>query len=64
MGCIVERLTVSRPKKRVGDKLLELGLIQDKKELRKKRSKKSEGEGRNRSGTLLLLSVERGWEEI
>jgi hypothetical protein len=41
LGCIIDRLKVRRPKQRVTEKLLEMGLIQDKTELRKKRVKKS-----------------------
>ena len=41
LGCIIDRLKVRRPKQRVTEKLLEMGLIQDRKELRKKRVKKS-----------------------
>ena len=42
LGCIIDRLKVRRPKQRIIEKLLEMGLIQDRKELRKKRVKKSE----------------------
>ena len=41
LGCIIDRLKVRRPKQRVTEKLLEMGLIQDRKEVRKKRVKKS-----------------------
>ncbi|KAK9703332.1 Timeless PAB domain [Popillia japonica] len=43
LGCIMERLEVKRPKNRIVEKLLVMGLVQDKKELRKKRAKKSHG---------------------
>ncbi|VEN61781.1 unnamed protein product [Callosobruchus maculatus] len=46
MGCIMSRLEVNRPKNRVIEKMLVMGLIQDKKEVRKKRAKSS----RNPSG--------------
>lgn len=36
---IMDKLTVKRPKKHIIDKILELGLIQDRKELRKKKSR-------------------------
>jgi hypothetical protein len=41
LGCIIDRLKVRRPKQRITEKLLEMGLIQDRKEVRKKRVKKS-----------------------
>jgi hypothetical protein len=41
LGCISDRLKVHRPKQRIVEKLLEMGVIQDRKELRKKRVKKS-----------------------
>jgi hypothetical protein len=40
LGCIIDRLKVHRPKHRIIEKLLEMGLIQDRKELWKKRAKK------------------------
>lgn len=40
LGCIMDRLDVRRPKNRIVEKLLVMGLIQDKKQLRKKRSTK------------------------
>ncbi|XP_069688768.1 protein timeless homolog [Periplaneta americana] len=43
LGCIIDRLRVRRPKPRIAEKLLELGMVQDKKELRKKRVRKSRG---------------------
>nr|CAH7723460.1 unnamed protein product [Callosobruchus chinensis] len=49
MSCIMSRLEVNRPKNRVIEKMLVMGLIQDKKEVRKKRvksSKKPSGRGR------------------
>lgn len=42
------RLTVKRPKPRVIEKLLELGLIQDRKELRKKRARKPGSSSKSR----------------
>ncbi|XP_074037876.1 circadian regulator timeout [Leptinotarsa decemlineata] len=39
LGCIMSRLEIVRPKNRVVEKLLVMGLVQDKKELRKKRAK-------------------------
>jgi hypothetical protein len=39
LGCIVDRLTVHRPKHRIVEKLMEMSLIQDRKQLWKKRSK-------------------------
>ncbi|GLH06684.1 Protein timeless [Gryllus bimaculatus] len=45
MSCILDRLTVRRPKSRVVEKLLAMGLVQDKKELRKKRGKKNQNAG-------------------
>lgn len=53
LGCIMDRLDVHRPKNRIVEKLLVMGLVQDKKELRKKRSRKSEmphGQSRRRDG--------------
>ncbi|XP_045461506.1 protein timeless homolog isoform X2 [Harmonia axyridis] len=47
LGCIMDRLNVSRSKNRIIEKLLVLGLIQDRKEVRKKRTK---GASRPRSG--------------
>ncbi|GJQ77730.1 putative tmeless protein [Trypoxylus dichotomus] len=41
LGCIMDRLDVKRPKNRIVEKLLVMGLVQDKKELRKKRSGKT-----------------------
>ncbi|XP_065210655.1 protein timeless homolog [Planococcus citri] len=38
IGCIMERLDIQRPKKRIVDKILELGLVQDRRELRKKKT--------------------------
>ncbi|KAF2880546.1 hypothetical protein ILUMI_25626 [Ignelater luminosus] len=43
LGCIEARLNIRRPKKKIVGKLLEMGLIQDKKEVRKKRTRKSQG---------------------
>ncbi|XP_064471773.1 protein timeless homolog isoform X2 [Ornithodoros turicata] len=42
MGMITEHMSVKRPRHRIVDKLLELGLVSDKKELRKKRSRKND----------------------
>lgn len=39
MSFIMEKLDVKRPKKHIVDKILELGLVKDRKELRKKRYK-------------------------
>lgn len=36
---IMDKLIVKRPKKHIIDKILELGLIQDRKELKKKKSR-------------------------
>ncbi|KAL3279151.1 hypothetical protein HHI36_016665 [Cryptolaemus montrouzieri] len=47
MGCIIDRLTVPRPKNRIIEKMLILGLIQDRKEVRKKRVK---GARKSKSG--------------
>ncbi|XP_017783660.1 PREDICTED: protein timeless homolog, partial [Nicrophorus vespilloides] len=41
LNCIMPRLDVHRPKNRIIEKLLVMGLVQDRKELRKKRSNKS-----------------------
>lgn len=35
----MDKLTVKRPKKYIIDKILELGLVQDRKELREKKSR-------------------------
>ncbi|XP_049842526.1 protein timeless homolog [Schistocerca gregaria] len=43
LDCILARLDVKRPKNRVKDKIVELGLVADRKELRKKRARKSDG---------------------
>lgn len=54
----MDRLAVKRPKNRVADKLLEMGLIQDKKELKKKRATKSNtnhSEGKN--SIILYVAV-------
>jgi hypothetical protein len=55
LGCIIDRLKIHRPKQRVIEKLLEMGLIQDRKELRKKRVKKSKHKafpGKSQADTL------------
>ncbi|XP_067015492.2 protein timeless homolog [Anabrus simplex] len=50
LGCIMERLTVRRPKSRVIEKLLSLGLVSDRKELHKKRgARKSRTHESNRT---------------
>jgi hypothetical protein len=41
LGCIVDRLKVYRPKHRIIEKVIQMGLIQDRKQLWKKRAKKS-----------------------
>jgi hypothetical protein len=41
LGCIIDRLKVRRPKQQITEKLLEMGVIQDRKELWKKQVKKS-----------------------
>lgn len=41
MACIMGRISVHRPKKRIIDKLIELGLVHDRKQLYKKRGAKS-----------------------
>ncbi|XP_065170446.1 protein timeless homolog isoform X2 [Atheta coriaria] len=48
LTCIMERLNVRRTKNRIVEKCLELGLVTDKKELRKKRIAK--GKSQNKSG--------------
>lgn len=50
MGRILDNLTVKRPKKHVIEKLLELGTVTDRKQLRKKRAKK-EGTAKKKSKT-------------
>lgn len=45
VGTIHAELRVKRSKAKIKDKLLELGLVQDRKELRKKRSTKKSGSG-------------------
>nr|CAI5869091.1 unnamed protein product [Callosobruchus analis] len=50
MGCIMSRLEVNRPKNRVIEKMLVMGLIQDKKEVRKKRAKSSKNSSRRGRG--------------
>ncbi|KAG5899963.1 hypothetical protein JTB14_034534 [Gonioctena quinquepunctata] len=47
LGCILPRLEMSRPKNRVVDKMLVMGLIQDKKELRKKRVRSGKAGGKS-----------------
>lgn len=42
MGMILEHMSVKRPRHRVVQKLLELGLVRDKKELRKKKARKND----------------------
>lgn len=54
LGCIMPRLQHKRPKNRIIEKMLVLGLIQDKKELRKKRTM---GGGRNREYNLIFKMV-------
>lgn len=39
MSFIMEKLNVKRPKKHIIDKIVELGLVGDRKELRKKKTK-------------------------
>ncbi|KRT83701.1 hypothetical protein AMK59_3626, partial [Oryctes borbonicus] len=51
LGCIIDRLEVKRPKNRVVEKLLVMGLVQDKKELRKKRGGKSRRSGEPNEGS-------------
>lgn len=50
---IFNGLTIKRPKPKIKEKLLELGLAADRKELRKKRSRKS---NHGKCSTLLLFS--------
>lgn len=42
MSLIMDKLVIKRPKKHLIDKILELGLIRDRKELRKKKSKNAD----------------------
>lgn len=54
MGQILEHLTVKRPRHRVVDKILEIGLVCNRKELRKKQARKdgrAVGSGRQRRGS-------------
>lgn len=46
LGCIMPRLEIKRPKNRIVEKMLIMGLIQDRKELWKKRATKSNASGR------------------
>jgi hypothetical protein len=57
LGCIIDRLKVNRPKRRIIEKLLEMGLIQDRKELYKKRAKKSKDNAF--PGKLILICDEK-----
>lgn len=59
----MERLEVGRPKNRIVEKLLVMGLVQDKKELRKKRVGKSrEVRGEFCNFIKLIFSLE-GWRK-
>ncbi|XP_042877504.1 protein timeless homolog [Penaeus japonicus] len=49
VGRIMDNMIMKRPKHRVVDKILELGLVEDKKELRKKRPKKPQVKKSKRS---------------
>lgn len=51
----MDRLDVRRPKNRIVEKLLVMGLVQDKKELRKKRARKSDMPG-SRSGQCEFIT--------
>ncbi|XP_075549205.1 circadian regulator timeout [Dermacentor variabilis] len=54
MGQILEHLSVKRPRHRVVDKILEIGLVCNRKELRKKQARKdgrAVGSGRQRQGS-------------
>ncbi len=51
VGRIMDGLTLRRPKHRVVEKILELGLVADRKELRKKRAKKTETRRPSRKNT-------------
>ncbi|PNF20163.1 hypothetical protein B7P43_G00608, partial [Cryptotermes secundus] len=55
LRCIIDRLRVHRPKHRIVEKLLEMGLIQDRKELWKKRAKKSKD---------TVFPNTSGWESV
>lgn len=44
VGFIFDGLRIKRPKPKIKEKLLELNLVDDIKQLRKKRAKKSDGE--------------------
>jgi hypothetical protein len=59
LGCIVDRLKVHRPKHRIIEKLMEMGLIQDRKELWKKRAKKSKDNVF--PGKLIFTCDEKYW---
>lgn len=50
VGRIMDNMITKRPKHRVVDKMLELGLVEDKKELRKKRPKKPQVRKSRKSG--------------
>ncbi|CAH1993708.1 unnamed protein product [Acanthoscelides obtectus] len=67
MGCIMARLEINRPKNRVVEKMLVMGLIQDKKEVRKKRvksSKRSSGRGRAQHSDESLASSSDSDQDI
>jgi hypothetical protein len=59
LGCIIDRLKVHRPKHRITEKLLEMGLIQDRKKLWKKRAKKSKDN--IFPGKLIFICGEKCW---
>lgn len=60
LGLLVDRLSVRRSKKRIRDKILELRLVDNVTELRKKRSKKQKDKKGSSSGRILLEEGEEG----
>ncbi|KFM70512.1 Protein timeless-like protein, partial [Stegodyphus mimosarum] len=58
MGNILNAMTVKRPKVSVMEKLMEIGLIKDKKEVRKKRRKKLEGSSKSKNSVTATSQIE------
>ncbi|XP_035225481.1 protein timeless homolog [Stegodyphus dumicola] len=58
MGNILNAMTVKRPKLSVIEKLIEIGLIKDKKEVRKKRKTKLEGNSKSKKSVTSTSQIE------
>lgn len=63
VGRIMDNMSLRRPKHRVVEKILELGLVEDRKQLRKKRAKKATTKASKRSTGQDFLSANQASDE-